>query len=113
MSQALIAAWRFGWTETLCVGNAWERVLSNFIMQKPLSDKTRINGNLGYLFAGNTSTGVLGIQRARGHVYTGGLSLLHDSTCLRSGRLQLRPYRRRGPEHLLSPWLRAQGCRTG
>ena len=33
---------------------------------------------MGYLFAGNTSTGVLGIQTTRGHVYTGGLSVLHD-----------------------------------
>ncbi len=48
------------------------------IAQKPLSDKTRINANLGYLFAGNTSTGALGIQSSRGHVYTGGLSALHD-----------------------------------
>ena len=52
----------------------------NFIVQKPLSRKTRINGNFGYLFAGNTGTGVLGIQTVRGHVYTGGLSVLHDFT---------------------------------
>jgi hypothetical protein len=50
----------------------------NFISQKSLSDKTRVTLNLGYLFAGNTSTGVLGIQTTRGHVYTGGLSILHD-----------------------------------
>jgi hypothetical protein len=50
----------------------------NLIAQKPLSDKTRINANLGFLFAGNTSTGVVGIQTTRGHVFTGGLSLLHD-----------------------------------
>jgi hypothetical protein len=50
----------------------------NFIAQEPLSDKTRINANLGYLFAGNTSTGALGTQNTRGHVYTGGVSLLHD-----------------------------------
>lgn len=50
----------------------------NWIVQKSLSDKTRINGNIGFLFAGNTSTGVLGIQTTRGHVYTGGLSVLHD-----------------------------------
>jgi hypothetical protein len=50
----------------------------NFISQKSLSDKTRVTLNLGYLFAGNTSTGVLGIQTTRGHVYTGGLSVLHD-----------------------------------
>jgi hypothetical protein len=53
----------------------------NFIMQKSLSSKTRINGNIGFLFAGNTSTGVLGIQTTtRSHVYTGGLSVLHDFT---------------------------------
>ena len=52
----------------------------NFIAQQPLSDKTRINVNIGFLFAGNTSTGVLGIQTTRGHVYPGGLSLLHDFT---------------------------------
>jgi len=52
----------------------------NFIAQEPLSEKTRININLGYLFAGNTSTGVLGIETTRGHVYTGGASILHDFT---------------------------------
>ena len=51
-----------------------------FIAGKALSDKTRINTNIGYLFAGNTSTGALGIQTTRGHVYTGGLSVLHDFT---------------------------------
>jgi Putative MetA-pathway of phenol degradation len=50
----------------------------NFIIQKPFTDKTRLTGNLGILFAGNTSTGVIGIQTTRGQVYTGGLSLLHD-----------------------------------
>ena len=52
----------------------------NLIAQKSLSEKTRVNGNLGYLFAGNTSTGVVGIQSTRGHVYTGGFSVLHDFT---------------------------------
>ena len=52
----------------------------NFIVQEPLTSKTRITANLGYLFAGNTSTGVVGVQTTRGHVYTGGLSLLHDFT---------------------------------
>lgn len=50
----------------------------NSIAQEAISDKTRVNGNFGFLFAGNTSTGVLGIQTTRGHVYTGGLSLTHD-----------------------------------
>jgi hypothetical protein len=50
----------------------------NFILQKPFSEKTRLNANLGVLFAGNTSTGDVGIRTTRGQVYTGGLSLLHD-----------------------------------
>jgi hypothetical protein len=50
----------------------------NSIAQEPISDKTRINANFGFLFAGNTSTGVLGIQTTRGHVFTGGISYLHD-----------------------------------
>jgi hypothetical protein len=50
----------------------------NFIAQEPFTDKTRLNMNLGFLFAGNTSTGVVGVQNTRGHVYTGGASLLHD-----------------------------------
>lgn len=50
----------------------------NFIAQEPFSDKTRLNMNLGFLFAGNTSTGVVGVQTTRGQVYTSGVSLLHD-----------------------------------
>ena len=50
----------------------------NSIAQEYLTDKTRLTANLGFLFAGNTSTGVVGIQTTRGHVWTGGLSLLHD-----------------------------------
>jgi hypothetical protein len=52
----------------------------NSIAQESFSGKTRLNANFGFLFAGNTSTGVLGIQTTRGHVYTGGLSLQHDFT---------------------------------
>src|SRR5260221_6298769 len=52
----------------------------NFILQRPLSEVTRINVNLGLLFAGNTSTGAVGIQTRRGQVYTGGFALLHDVT---------------------------------
>jgi Putative MetA-pathway of phenol degradation len=52
----------------------------NVIVQKPVSEATRINANLGLLFAGNSSTGAVGIQTRRGQVYTGGVSLLHDVT---------------------------------
>jgi hypothetical protein len=52
----------------------------NTIAQEPFGEKTRLTANFGYLFAGNTSTGVIGVSTTRGHVYTGGLSLLHDFT---------------------------------
>ncbi len=50
----------------------------NSIAQVPFNDKTRVTGNFGFLFAGNTSTGVIGIETRRGHVFTGGVSLLRD-----------------------------------
>jgi hypothetical protein len=50
----------------------------NVMVQKHLTEKTRITANAGILFAGNTSTGALGIQSTRGRVITGGLSLLRD-----------------------------------
>jgi hypothetical protein len=50
----------------------------NLIAQKSLSEHTRVNANVGYLFAGNSSTGAIGIESTRGHVFTGGLSVLHD-----------------------------------
>jgi Putative MetA-pathway of phenol degradation len=60
------------------LGSGLEDYWLNLISQKSLSPKTRLTGNLGYLFAGNTSTGALGTQNTRGHVITGGISLLHD-----------------------------------
>jgi hypothetical protein len=39
----------------------------NFIAQEPITDKTRLNANVGFLFAGYTSTGVAGF---RPHVAT-------------------------------------------
>ena len=50
----------------------------NSIAEEALSDKSRFNANFGFLFAGNTSTGVIGTQNTHGHVYTGGLSFTHD-----------------------------------
>ena len=62
------------------LGSGLEDYWLNFIVQKSFAGKNRITGNAGYLFAGNTSTGDVGIRTTRGHVYTGGLSLLHDCT---------------------------------
>jgi hypothetical protein len=50
----------------------------NFIFQEPITPKTRLNLNAGVLFAGNTSTGAVGVNTTRGQVYTTGLSVLHD-----------------------------------
>jgi hypothetical protein len=50
----------------------------NFIAEEPFTDKTRLTANAGFLFAGNTSTGVVGLQTTRGHVFTAGMSLVHD-----------------------------------
>jgi hypothetical protein len=45
------------------------------VAQKAISDRTVIHANGGILFAGNTSTGVLGIQ-TRGTAFTAGLSVV-------------------------------------
>jgi len=37
----------------------------NLIFQKPITIKTRINASIGFLFAGNTSIGVVGVQTTR------------------------------------------------
>ena len=60
------------------LGSGLTDYVLNFIGQKSTSEKTRLTANLGIVFAGNTSTGVIGTRNTRGQVYTGSLSLLHD-----------------------------------
>jgi hypothetical protein len=43
----------------------------NLILEKPLSEATRFNVNLGLLFAGNTSTGAVGIHTVGAEIYGG------------------------------------------
>jgi hypothetical protein len=50
------------------------------ILQKSLTKKTKGRLNGGILFSGNSSTGLIGIQTQRGHIYTGDASLVHDFT---------------------------------
>jgi hypothetical protein len=50
----------------------------NFIIQKSLPGHNTLRLNPGVYFAGNTLTGVVGVQATRGHVYTGALSVVHD-----------------------------------
>jgi hypothetical protein len=52
----------------------------NGIAQKYISDVTRVTVNAGLLFAGNTSTGLLGIQTAHGRVFTASTSVIRRFT---------------------------------
>jgi hypothetical protein len=49
----------------------------NLISQKSLTDKTKLRLNTGFVLAGNSQTGVVGIT-TRGTVYTGAASLVRD-----------------------------------
>jgi len=48
----------------------------NLVLQKTIKRGTKLTGNVGYLFAGNTSTGALGTTQ--GHIVPAGVSLQHD-----------------------------------
>lgn len=66
------------------LGSGLTDVWINGVAQKTLSHRTILRVNTGVLFAGNTTTGVIGI-RSRGTVFTGGSSLVRKFT----SRLQL------------------------
>jgi hypothetical protein len=50
------------------------------VLQKSLTRRTVARVNGGILFAGNSSTGLLGIEATRGQVFTGNGSLVRDFT---------------------------------
>lgn len=50
------------------------------VIQKSLTKKTKGRLNGGVLFSGNATTGLIGVQSDRGHVYTGNASLVRDFT---------------------------------
>jgi Putative MetA-pathway of phenol degradation len=52
----------------------------NGIAQKQIGHATRVTANAGILFAGNTSTGLVGIQTTHGRVFTAGLSVIRKMT---------------------------------
>jgi len=52
----------------------------NGIAEKRLSKRTKLIVNGGILFAGNTSTGVIGITTTHGRVFTFGSSVIRDFT---------------------------------
>lgn len=66
------------------LGSGLTDYVINGIAQKSLSDKTKLRLNAGFVFAGNTLTGVVGVK-TRGTIYTGGVSVVKVFT----PRLQL------------------------
>jgi hypothetical protein len=61
------------------LGSGLADVALNGILQKSLTEKTKLRLNGGLVFAGNTTTGVVGIK-TRGTVYTGGASVVRQFT---------------------------------
>ncbi|MEO8129810.1 MAG: transporter [Bryobacteraceae bacterium] len=51
----------------------------NTMVQKSVTERTKLTGNLGVVFTGNNSTGLVGLQ-TRGRVYTGGTSVVRRFT---------------------------------
>jgi hypothetical protein len=50
------------------------------VLQKSLTKRTTVRLNGGILFAGNSSTGLIGLHGSRGQVFTGNLSLVREFT---------------------------------
>jgi hypothetical protein len=61
------------------LGSGLMDVFMNGILQKSLTKKTMLRLNGGILFAGNTTTGEIGIK-SRGKVFVGGVSLVKQIT---------------------------------
>lgn len=58
------------------LGSGLIDVWAYLVIQKSLTSNVTLRLNGGYLFAGNTSTGVVGIETTRGHIATGGASVV-------------------------------------
>lgn len=65
--------------ESKQLGSGLRDYYLNLIAQKSLTDKVKLHLNGGFLFAGNTLTGVIGVKTS-GTVYTGGASIVRDFT---------------------------------
>ncbi len=61
------------------LGSGLTDIFLNTILQKSVTKKTKLRLNGGILFAGNTTTGEIGIK-SRGRVYTGGGSIVKQFT---------------------------------
>jgi hypothetical protein len=65
--------------EKLLLGSGLTDYALNFIAQKSLTDRTKLRTNAGWVFAGNTLTGVVGVK-TRGNVFTLASSVVRDFT---------------------------------
>src|SRR5207244_11440218 len=65
--------------ESKQLGSGLRDYAINLILQKSLTEKIHLHLNGGYVLAGNTLTGVVGV-RTSGSVYTGGASVTRDFT---------------------------------
>jgi Putative MetA-pathway of phenol degradation len=83
-------SWRPALTVTLAVevptgdaarglGSGFKDFALNSIVQKSITDKTKVRANGGIVFAGSTATGDIGIK-ARGRVFVAGVSLVRQFT---------------------------------
>jgi outer membrane putative beta-barrel porin/alpha-amylase len=62
------------------LGSGLHDYVTNFIVQKKLTDKTTLHLNSGVIFAGNQTTGAIGVANSRGQVYTQGSSIVRQFT---------------------------------
>ncbi|HWY67330.1 MAG TPA: hypothetical protein VNX88_01635 [Terriglobales bacterium] len=62
------------------LGSGLDDYVATFIAQKKLTDKTTMHLNSGIVFAGNQTTGAIGVANTRGQVYTGGVSIVRQVT---------------------------------
>jgi hypothetical protein len=58
------------------LGSGLVDVWAYLVLQKSLNSSLTLRINGGYLFTGNTSTGVVRIETTRGHIATGGASMV-------------------------------------
>jgi hypothetical protein len=62
------------------LGSGLHDYVANFIAQKKLTDRITMHLNSGIVFAGNQTTGAVGVANTRGQVYTEGASIVRQFT---------------------------------
>ena len=62
------------------LGSGLHDYVANFVVQKKLTNQTTLHLNSGIVFAGNQTTGAIGVANQRGQVYTEGASIVRQFT---------------------------------